>query len=319
VKRILVTGASGFIGSATVAAMAAAGHELRAAFRQPPNRPLPAGVESVIHPDLGEPFDWTPLVAGCDTVIHLAGIAHGKRSIPERQYQQVNCTATADLAAAAARAGVERFVFVSSIRAQHGAAADHALTERDPATPTNAYGRSKLAAEQAVCASGVPFTILRPVVVYGPGVKGNFALLLRAAHSRWPLPVREFDNRRSLLSIDNMVSAIAFVLSYPKASRETYVVCDPGVAMRVSDVIATLREAGGRRKLFLPAPLQYLEIPLRIMRRGEFWDRIGGNLRVDPSKLLAAGWNPVVDTRTALTAVAQAASPRKSGTALRST
>jgi UDP-glucose 4-epimerase len=259
--------------------------------------------------------EWEPLLAGCDAVVHIAGIAHARRKTPESLYDRVNHIATANLAAAAARAGIGRFVFLSSIRAQIGAAADHALTERDPAMPTNAYGRSKLAAEQAVRESGVPFTILRPAVVYGPGVKGNFGLLLRAAESRWPLPVKEFANRRSLLGIDNLVSAIAFVISTPAAAGETFLVADPGVAMRVSDVIATLREALGRRRLLLSMPLQYMEIPFRLLRRGEVWDRFGGNLRVDPAKLLAAGWKPCLDTRSGLAATIQAASPRKSGTA----
>jgi UDP-glucose 4-epimerase len=317
-SRILVTGASGFIGRATVAALTTAGHAVRAALRRTPDLALPDGIEAVLHPDLSEPFEWDSLLAGCDAVIHLAGIAHAKRGTPELLYDRVNRIATANLAAAAARAGVGRFVFVSSIRAQHGAAADHALTERDPAKPTNAYGRSKLAAEDAIRASGVPFTILRPVLVYGPGVKGNFALLLRAAASRWPLPVKEFANRRSLLDIDNMVSALEFAVAAPAAAGETYVVADPGIAMRVSDVIATLREAQGRRRLFLPMPVHFVEIPLRVLRRGELWDRFGGNLRVDPSKLLAAGWRPRADTRSGLTAAVQAASPRKSGTASRS-
>jgi UDP-glucose 4-epimerase len=318
-SRILVTGASGFIGRATVTALSAAGHDVRAALRRTPDPALPDGVAAVFHPDFDTPFDWSPLVAGCDAVIHLAGIAHAKRRTSELVYDRVNRIATANLAAAATREGVGRFVFVSSIRAQNGPAADHALTERDPAKPTNAYGRSKLAAEDAVRASGVPFTILRPVLVYGPGVKGNFALMLRAAASRWPLPVKNLTNRRSLLGVDNLVGAIEFILSAPAAAGETYVVADPGVAMRVSDIVATLREAQGRRRRFVSMPIHLLEIPLRVLRRGEIWDRFGGNLRVDPGKLLAAGWRPGIDTRTGLMAAAQAASPRKSGTASRST
>jgi UDP-glucose 4-epimerase len=318
-SRIFVTGASGFIGRATVAVLAKAGHSVRAGVRRPPDPSFPTGIEVATHPDLSEPFDWMPLIDGCDAIIHLAGIAHAGRGIPELAYDRVNCVATARLAEAAARAGVARFVFVSSIRAQCGAAADHALNENDPPRPTNPYGRSKLAAEDAIRASGVPFTVLRPVLVYGPGVKGNFALLLRAAMSRWPLPVKEFDNRRSLLSVDNLASAIAFTISAPAAAGETYVVADPGIAMRISDVIATLREAIGRRRMFLPMPVHYVEMPLRMLRRGELWDRFGGNLRVNPGKLLTAGWQPCTDTRTGLIAVAQAASPRKSGTASRST
>jgi UDP-glucose 4-epimerase len=311
-SRILVTGASGFIGHATVSVLAAAGHHVRAAVRRPPDRALPDGVEVVSHPDLIESFDWGPYLADCDAIIHLAGIPHARRGTAEALYQRVNRDATASLAAAAARIGIGRFVFLSTIRAQNGPAADHALTERDPATPTNAHGRSKLAAEDAVRAAGVPFTILRPVLVYGPGVKGSFGLLLRAAASRWPLPVKDFANRRSLLAIDNLVAALCFAVSASVTARETYVVADPGIPMRVSDVIATLREAQGRRRLFVPMPIHFIEIPLRLLRRGELWERFGGNLRVDAGKLLAAGWQPSTDTRSGLIATAQAALSQKS-------
>ncbi|HTZ37701.1 MAG TPA: NAD-dependent epimerase/dehydratase family protein, partial [Stellaceae bacterium] len=154
-------------------------YTVRAAVRRPPQQPFAAGVEVMQHPDLSQSFDWTPLLAGVEAVVHLAGIAHtGRIDIAAARYDSVNRRATADLANAAAREGVRHFVFVSSIRAQSGPAADHALTERDAPAPTDAYGRSKLAAEAAVRASGVPFTILRPVLLYGPGAKGYFALLL---------------------------------------------------------------------------------------------------------------------------------------------
>jgi len=319
VTRVLVTGASGLIGRAATVALAQSGYLLRAAVRRPPQPPFVDGVEVVQHPDLSQPFDWRPLLDGVDQVIHLASIAHAGRGVAPELYDRINRLATAQLAAAAAAAGVGHFVFVSSIRAQSGPAADHALTERDPAVPTDAYGRSKLAAEAAVRSAGVPFTILRPVVLYGPGVKGNFALLLRAARSRWPLPVKDFVNRRSLLGIDNFISALTFVLAAPTTLGEIYVVADPGVPPRLSDVIATLREAQGRRPLVLPLPTRYLEIPLRLMRRADLWERLGGNLRVDPGKLIAAGWRPAHDTRSGLATLLQAAAPRHSGAAPRGT
>jgi len=318
-SRILVTGASGFIGRAVVAAFGNDGHTLRAAVRRPPDPGFADAVEVVRHGDLAQPVDWRPLLEGADEVVHLAGIAHIGRGVPAEAYDLVNRQATAQLAKAAAAAGVRRFVFVSSIRAQTGPAADHALTERDEAAPADAYGRSKLAAEAAVRAAGVPFTILRPVALYGPGVKGNFALLARAAASPLPLPVRDFANRRSMLGIDNFVSALRFVLAAPAAAGETYVVADPGIPPRLSDVIGTLRQARGRRTLFLPMPTDYLEFPLRLLGRSDLWHSLGGNLRVDAGKLIAAGWQPAHDTRAGLTAMAQAAAPRKSGTASRST
>ena len=128
--------------------------------------------------DLARPIEWRPLLRDMEAVVHLAGIAHAGSGIAEEVYDRVNRAATAGLAAAAAKAGIRRLVFVSSIRAQAGASSDHVLTEDDPPHPTDAYGRSKLAAEEAVRTSNVPFTILRPVLIYGPGVKGNLASLL---------------------------------------------------------------------------------------------------------------------------------------------
>src|SRR4029079_18671076 len=192
-------------------------------------------------------------------------------------------------AATAARSGVRHFVFVSSIRAQTGPSADHALTERDEPVPTDAYGRSKLAAEEAVRAAGVPFTILRPAVFYVRDVKGIFALLLRAARTRAPLPVRDFVNRRSMVSIDNFISALDFVLSTAATLGETYVVADPGIPPRLGDLIATMRKARGRRPLLLPLPPHYLETSLRLMRRDGAWERLAGNLRSAPAKRIPAG------------------------------
>ncbi len=312
VTRILVTGASGFIGRAVVTAFAQRGDALRAAVRRPPQPPLPAAIEVMQHADLAQPIDWRPLLDGVDQVVHLAGVAHIGRGVAPELYDRVNRLATAQLAAAAAAAGVRHFVFVSSIRAQSGPAADHALTERDPAAPTDAYGRSKLAAEAAVRAAGVPFTILRPVLLYGPGVKGNFALLARAAASPLPLPVKDFGNRRSLLGIDNFISALAFVLATPATTvGETYVVADPGMPPSLAAVLAALRQAMGRRPLILPMPKDYVAIPLRLMGRADLWDRLGGNLRVDAGKLMAAGWQPPHDTLSGLAAMVQAAAPTR--------
>ena len=317
-SRILVTGASGFVGRAMVAALANDGHAVRAAVRRP-TPAFPGNVERVQHGDLAEPIDWSPLLVEIDVVIHLAGIAHISPRIGAALYDRVNHLATAQLATAAAQAAVSRFIFMSSIRAQSGPAADHALTERDPPAPTDAYGRSKLAAEQAVRNAGLSFTILRPVLIYGPGVKGNLATLASVAASPLPLPVKDFVNRRSLLGLDNLLSALEFVLSSPEAVGETYAVADPGMALKLGDIIATIRQARGRRPFLMSMSTDYLEWPLRALRRNDVWDRIGGNLRVDPGKLIAAGWQPLHDTRTGLTAMVQAAAPRKSGTASVST
>jgi nucleoside-diphosphate-sugar epimerase len=305
-SHLLVTGATGFIGRAVVAALAKDGNTVRAAVRSAPHPPFSHEIEVIPHPDLSQPIDWQPLVAGMDFVVHLAGIAHTGRGISAETYDRVNRLATERAARAAAQASVRRFVFISSIRAQCGPAAQHILTERDPAWPTDHYGRSKLAAEEAVRASGVPFTILRPVLLYGPGAKGNFAALLRAANSPWPLPVGEFANRRSLLDIENFLSALRFVLGAANTLGETYIVADPGMPPSLAELIATLRKAQGRRPLLLPVPTVVFSAALRLMGRGDLWQRIGGDLRVDPGKLIAAGWSSNRDTATGLAALARA-------------
>lgn len=308
-SRILVTGATGFIGRALVPALAEDGHTVRIAVRQPASSPLPADVEVIAGCDLAQPVNWRRVLDGIDQVVHLAGIAH-TGSVAASMYDRINRQATEHLAKAAADAGIRQFVFVSSLRAQCGPTADHVLTERDLPAPTDAYGRSKLAAEQAIRSAGVPFTILRPAVLYGPDAKANVALLARVAALPIPLPLRSFDNRRSLLGIDNFISAVRFVLGASDTLGQTYIVADPGIALRLSDVMATLRKAHGRRPLLLPMPPGLLEAGLRLMGRAALWERIGGSLEADASKLIAAGWQPRHDTGTGLAAMVRTAMPR---------
>ena len=320
-RRILITGATGFLGGAAVADFADAAFAgtggtgsiaVRAASRRAPTPPFPTDVEFMRHPDLGGSFDWLPLLDGIDTVIHLAGLERKLGLRRSALYDIVNHQATTRLAAAAAQAGIRHFIYTSSLSAQNGSAADHALIERDAAAPVDAQGRSKLAAETALRASGVPFTILRLAPVYGPGMAGGLAFLLRAAVSPLPLPVRDFTNRRSYLGIDNFLSALNFVVAMPTASNDVYLVADPGIPPNMADLIRAIRHAEGRRALLLPSQVQYAEWPLRMMRLGNIWDRYCGNLRVDSGKLVAAGWQPLYDTRAGVARLTQ-----NSGAALR--
>jgi UDP-glucose 4-epimerase len=304
-NRVLVTGASGFIGRAVVASFAADGHAVRAAVRRPPQAPFCAGIEVMQHADFTQSVDWYSLLDNIDAVIHLGGIAHAGRGLAPGLYDRINRQTSKDLATAAAKAGVSRFVFISSVRAQSGPVAEHVLSERDLPDPTDAYGASKLAAEEEVRSTGVPYTILRPVLVYGRGVKGNLALLSRMAGLPVPLPLGSFSNQRSLLGLDNLSAALKFVLSSPETIGETYLVADPGVSLALSEIVTILRRAKGRRERIFPVPPRFVEAMLRALRQEELWERVGGNLRVDTAKFIAAGWQPLHDTREGLTAMAQ--------------
>jgi UDP-glucose 4-epimerase len=286
--RVLVTGADGFVGRHLVPYLAAQGYRVIAASRTVSCSKNP-DISSAALPDLAHPFDWQPLLQQCDVVIHLAGIAH-KFAVDEL-YDRVNHEAAAALANAASRCGIRHLVFISSIAAQSGSFADHELREVDPPRPNNAYGRSKLAAEQAVSSAGVPFTILRPVVIYGAGEKGNFATVHRISRLPIPLPLGALKARRSVLSIENFNSAIKTVLINPRARGETFIVSDP-TPLTVADLITRYRVSLGRPSWLLQVPEKWLELSLRAIGQTAMWERLGCPLIANPSKLIAIGWNP---------------------------
>lgn len=292
-ERVLITGASGFIGRHLTAALRRDGINVCAASRR--RHGFGPDVDTPCIADLTQPVDWLPLLNGVDAVVHLAGVVHSRAST--EIYDRVNRAATAELAAACAKAGVH-LIFMSSIRAQVGASASRILTERDTPEPGDDYGRSKLAAENAVRMSGAPHTILRPTLVYGPGVKGNLAALLKLARSPWPLPFAALDNRRSLTGIDNLIAAIRFASDRP-AANETYIVADPQ-PVTPAQIVAMLRRAMGREPGLFPVPPAVFAALLRAAGRGDMWQRLGGELIADPAKLTAAGWRPAVSTTEGL-------------------
>ena len=308
--RVLVTGATGFVGRPVLAALCGAGHEVRATVRRPPRVPLPAGIDVVPAPDLGETGDWRTIFDGVDAIVHLAGIAHVGADIPEARYDLVNHQASAALARAAVQAGVGRFVFASSIRAQSGPVADHPLSETDPARPTDAYGRSKLAAERDILASGIAATILRPVAMYGPGLKGNFDTLARLARLPVPLPFASLRNRRSLLSVAAMADAVVFTLETAATIGETYIVAD-AAPIALVDLIAALRAAAGRAPLLFHLPPGLLRLAAQLIGRSDLWDRLGGELIANPVRLAACGWRPEPDTCAALARAVRPFEPKR--------
>lgn len=299
--RILVTGASGFVGRALVADLAKAGHSVRAAMRQPADI-FPRSVEAVAVSDLTRPVEWRALLKDMETVVHLAGIAHAGPGIAEDAYDRVNRLATEELAGAVKAGRLRHLIFMSSIRAQSGPASNTVLREDDAALPTDAYGRSKLAAEDAVRSAGVPFTILRPVLIYGQGVKGNLARLIQIARSPWPLPLGLCRNRRSMLSRQNLIDAIHLALTAPAALNQTCIVADPE-PLTLAEIVAALRAGLGRSPGLVPVPAAVIAAAAKAMGREEEWQRLGGSLVAEPTRLLNLGWKPTVATRDGLAAL----------------
>nr|WP_228747805.1 NAD-dependent epimerase/dehydratase family protein [Bradyrhizobium sp. BR 10289] len=297
----MVTGASGFVGSELTPALVRAGFDVRAASRRrTPVAEVP-GIEWMKLPDLEYEVDWSPLLDGIEAVVHLAAIAH-RTHADIGQYTRVNCLAATNLVKACAQRGIRRFVFVSSIGAQVGSAADYVVTEKHEPRPASAYDRAKLAAEEQVRATNVPFTILRPVIVYGPKARANIAAMMRIAMLPLPLPFAALKNRRSLLSIDNLVEAIIFCLKNPATANRTFIVSD-GDAITLRDIIATLRGAAGRAPNMIWVPSGILKFVMLSLGRGRLWDRIGRDLVASSEELQQIGWRPLVDTRAGLEAM----------------
>jgi UDP-glucose 4-epimerase len=299
---IALTGATGFIGQHLLHELPKRGYRLRVLLRRPTAVPLESA--SAVVGDLARPQNMTAALADVDAVIHSAGIAQAMSGIPEDDYRTFNTEATIALARAARRAGVRRFVFLSSIRAQSGPSADHVLTEDATAQPTDAYGRSKLAAEQGLAELALDWVALRLVLVYGAGVTGNMAELVRLARTPYPLPLGALRSRRSLLSLDNLVAAIDTVLSRPGQLRRPLIVSDPE-ALTLPEIVAAVRRGLGRRPGLIPVPAAVLRTALYAAGRSEIYERLSASLVADPAGLRELGWSPPVKTPEGLAALAQ--------------
>lgn len=300
--RILLTGASGFVGPHVVAALLQAGYRLRLAQRRP--GAAPEGVETVVTGDLSAPADWTAALAGVDHVVHMAGLAHAGPGLDEELYRRINTQATLELAGAAASAGVKRFVYLSSIKALSGAFDGQPLSEDAEPAPTDPYGRSKLAAEHGLGRLDLDWVALRPVLVYGPGVKANMAALLRLARSPLPLPLGGLHASRSLLAVENLADAILFALAPACPARQAYTVSDPE-PISVADMLTAMRAGLGRSPGLLPVPEALLRAMARLAGREETFLKLAGSLVARPERLLSAGWRPPAETKAALAELAR--------------
>jgi nucleoside-diphosphate-sugar epimerase len=297
---IALTGATGFIGQCLLRELPKRGYRLRVLLRRPSVVPMESA--SAVVGDLARPQNMSAALADVDAVIHSAGLAHAMSGLPEDDYRMLNTEATIGLARAAQRAGAKRFVFLSSIRAQSGPTADHVLTEDLAPVPTDAYGRSKLAAEQGLAGLDLDWVALRLVLVYGAGVKGNMAELIRFARTPYPLPLGALHARRSLLALDNLVTAVDAVLAAPQPLRRPLIVADPD-AVTIPQMITALRRGLGRRPGLVPIPPSLIEAVLRATGRTEIYERLAGALIADPSALTRLGWTPAISTPDALAAL----------------
>jgi len=294
---VALTGATGFIGQHLLRELPKRGYRLRVLLRRPSAVPL--DYASAVVGDLARPQNMAEALADADAVIHSAGLAHAMSGMPEDDYRALNTESTIALARAAQRAGVRRFVFLSSIRAQCGPSAQAVQTEDLPPQPTDAYGRSKLAAERGLAELDIDWVALRPVVVYGPGVKGNIAQLMRLARLPFPLPLGNLDARRSLLSVDNLVAAIATVLAAPQPLCRPLIVADPE-PLTLPAMISAMRRGLGRRPGVFPVPAALLHLACQTIGQSELYDRVAGPLIADAAALRGLGWSPTVATDAAL-------------------
>jgi UDP-glucose 4-epimerase len=295
---IALTGATGFIGQYLLAELPKRSHRVRVLLRRP-TPAMQSHMTSAVIGDLRYPRNLAAALEGVDTIIHSAGMAHAASGRPEDDYRSINTAATVALARAAERAGVSRFVFLSSIRAQCGPVADAVMTETVEPVPTDAYGRSKLAAELGLAELNLDWVALRPVLVYGPGVKGNMAQLQRLAQSPFPLPLGSITARRSLLSLENLGSAVEAVLTAPQTLRRAYIVADRE-ALTVGQMIAAMRRGLGRNPNVFPFPATLLDALSRAAGQSEAYSRVSGPLVADPSALMSLGWRPAVVTASGL-------------------
>lgn len=302
--RILITGASGFVGGAVCRRLLADGHTVVAAVRRD-DAFLPLEVEARRVGDLGPDTDWRAALAGCDVVIHLAARAHvmqDRAADPLALFRRVNRDGAVRLAEQALAAGVGRFVLVSSIKVNgEGTPPDRPYRADDVPAPMDAYGLSKAEAEAALAdlatRTGLSLAIVRPPLVHGPGVKGNLAALMKALALGLPLPLGAIHNRRSLVGVDNLADALAFLVANGGQGR--FLVRD-GEDVSTAELVRLLAESAGLPARLLPVPLALLRLAGALTGKAAAVQRLTGSLVVDDTPLRQLGWVPPLSLRQGL-------------------
>lgn len=309
--RTLITGANGFVGSALMARLQAEGLWPLGTCRGPS---LDEGCVSA--PPLEAGGDWSDLLTGVDTVVHTAARVHVMRdtsSNPLDAFRAVNATGSSNIARQAASAGVRRFVFISSVKV-NGEETLHArpFAAGDDPAPEDAYGISKAEAEAGLKAisakTGMELVIIRPPLVYGLGVKGNFAAMMRAVARGLPLPFGAvLDNRRSLVGLDNLVDLIVTCIDHPAAANQTFMVSD-GEDLSTGDLLRRLGAAMGKPARLLNIPPALLGAAAAMIGKRDVAQRLLGNLQMDISHTCKTlGWKPPVSVDEGLRRAVQGA------------
>ena len=306
--RILVTGASGFIGRAVLEHLRSSGtHVLRGSVRRVDSQRVPC-VEYVVVGDLDRETDWSEALQGCDSVIHTAARVHVMRDAaldPDAEFRRVNVDGTLNLARQAVAAGVRRFVFVSSIKVNgEETAPGRPFLPGDVPAPSDPYGRSKLEAEQGLQSLLEPasgeWVIVRPTLVYGPGVRANFLSMLRWLRRGVPLPLAAVRNLRSFTALGNLASLLECCAAHPAARNEVFLAAD-GEDLSIPELLRRLAGFMGTRALLFPVPTTALTAAAALVGRRAWAKRLLGNLQVDSSKAHATlGWSAPLTVDEAL-------------------
>lgn len=298
---ILVTGSNGFVGKALCAALHAEGTSVRAAVRKGSRH------GEVCVGDLSGSTDWSAALDGCETVFHLAARVHvmaDKDEDPLRAYREVNVDATLNIAMQAVRAGVRRFVFVSSVKVNGESTTTEPFTSSDVPNPCDPYGQSKMEAEQALQKlgreTGLEVVIVRPPLVYGPGVKANFKNLIKLVHMGTPLPFGSIANDRSMVALDNLVDLLIVCGKHPNAPGEIFMVSD-GADMGIKELVSRIASAMKKRPILIPVPSVLMIGAAKMLGKAAVVDRLLGSLQVDISNTQAKlQWTPVIAPQLAI-------------------
>ena len=285
-----MTGANGFVGHALCAGAAARGMQVRGSIRHQCD--LPAGVERVVVGEIDEKTNWWGALNGCDIVMHLAArahVMHESAKNPLEEFRRVNVQGTEHLARNAVASGVKRFVYVSSIKVNgEETLGGKSYAERDMPMPQDAYGVSKWEAEQVLHRvaeeTGLEVVIVRPPLVYGAGVKGNFAQLLSVLMRGIPLPLASIRNQRDLIYVGNLVDALIACATHPAAVGQTYLVSD-GEGVSTPDLIRNLAQALGKFNLVFPFPIYVMRFCAGLFGKSAAVDRLTQSLQIDSSKI----------------------------------